>query len=233
MSIRLYQTECPNCRSKGKDKHKDNLAVYDDGHTYCFSCGTYTPGNIISKINKQKQNKYIKNIPEDITKTIKKEAYDWIHKYLDTVPKNFYYSEQEQSLIIILDNSGVWIARYFGTEDKPKWLAYGIGNHTYHIEGITNTNKIVIVEDIISATKVGHITPTLCLFGSIISTEKIAKLLLLGYNEIILWLDPDKHEYMLKRKKELDLICNCKIILSDKDPKEYNYEKINELLISD
>ena len=60
MSIRLYQTECPNCRSKGKDKHKDNLAVYDDGHTYCFSCGTYTPGNIISKINKQKQNKYIK-----------------------------------------------------------------------------------------------------------------------------------------------------------------------------
>ena len=27
---------CPNCGSR------DNLGVYDDGHTYCFGCQTYT-----------------------------------------------------------------------------------------------------------------------------------------------------------------------------------------------
>ena len=32
----LEHTSCPDCGSS------DALAVYDDGHTYCFSCNTYT-----------------------------------------------------------------------------------------------------------------------------------------------------------------------------------------------
>ena len=30
---------CPKCRTKGEDRKGDNLAVYDDGHDYCFKCG--------------------------------------------------------------------------------------------------------------------------------------------------------------------------------------------------
>ena len=34
---------CPVCRLSGRDKHGDNMAIYTDGHGYCFSCGTYFP----------------------------------------------------------------------------------------------------------------------------------------------------------------------------------------------
>lgn len=33
----VEHTECPSCGSR------DNAGVYDDGHTYCFGCQTYTP----------------------------------------------------------------------------------------------------------------------------------------------------------------------------------------------
>lgn len=34
---------CPSCHSSGRDKHADNLAVYDDGHSFCFRCNHYIP----------------------------------------------------------------------------------------------------------------------------------------------------------------------------------------------
>ena len=34
---------CPVCREKGLDIQGDNLALYDDGHGYCFACRTYFP----------------------------------------------------------------------------------------------------------------------------------------------------------------------------------------------
>jgi twinkle protein len=35
----ISKAPCPSCRSNGEDKTGDNLAVYDDGHGYCFKCG--------------------------------------------------------------------------------------------------------------------------------------------------------------------------------------------------
>ena len=35
----VSHVSCDNCGSK------DNAALYDDGHTYCFGCQTYTPGD--------------------------------------------------------------------------------------------------------------------------------------------------------------------------------------------
>ena len=34
---------CPRCKEKGLDWDNDNLALYDDGHGYCFACGHYEP----------------------------------------------------------------------------------------------------------------------------------------------------------------------------------------------
>ena len=33
---------CPACRKSGRDSTGDNLVLYSDGSTYCFSCGYYT-----------------------------------------------------------------------------------------------------------------------------------------------------------------------------------------------
>lgn len=35
----IHTAPCPKCRDKGEDRSGDNLAVYDDGHSYCYKCG--------------------------------------------------------------------------------------------------------------------------------------------------------------------------------------------------
>src|SRR5258705_2915963 len=41
-SSKLLRFErCPECASRGLDTSGDNLGVYDDGHSYCFSCEYY------------------------------------------------------------------------------------------------------------------------------------------------------------------------------------------------
>ena len=39
MSKYLYHTACPRCRENGRDHKGNNMAVYEDNSTYCFSCG--------------------------------------------------------------------------------------------------------------------------------------------------------------------------------------------------
>ena len=47
-NIVLRKEQCPDCARMGNDTSKDNMAVYSDGQTHCFSCGkhgytTHTP----------------------------------------------------------------------------------------------------------------------------------------------------------------------------------------------
>ncbi len=44
----LYHTPCNNCGSS------DANSVYDDGHSYCFSCNTTTRGNDLTQPAKEK-----------------------------------------------------------------------------------------------------------------------------------------------------------------------------------
>ena len=41
MSKVTKKEQCPACAKRGQDTGQDNLAVYDDGHKYCFSCQYY------------------------------------------------------------------------------------------------------------------------------------------------------------------------------------------------
>ena len=41
-SVVTSRGRCPSCATKGHDRAGDNLANYDDGHSYCFSCGYYS-----------------------------------------------------------------------------------------------------------------------------------------------------------------------------------------------
>ena len=81
--------------------------------------------------------------------------------------------------------------------------------------------------------KVGHTgTPTLTLFGSNISLKRLAAIKLLGYNEVIIWLDWDKKEYAVKAAQQAQSIgLQTRVIHTQLDPKEYNIEEIRELLI--
>ena len=135
MSIVVKQTQCPKCAKLGNDTSKDNLAIYSDGHEYCFSCGYYTSPNKIKvfKESYKEITKYTVYLPEDSTTDYPHKALAWIEQYEltknDLVAHNCVWSERKQRLIFpIYDSSGLlaYQGRYFG-EDKaaPKWLGYG------------------------------------------------------------------------------------------------------------
>lgn len=52
MTELLRREPCPVCREMGRDHKGDNLAVYDDGHSYCYGCGTVFPtskGSVVER----------------------------------------------------------------------------------------------------------------------------------------------------------------------------------------
>ena len=40
----ISKERCPKCAAEGNDRSGDNLAIYSDGHGYCFSCKYHTGG---------------------------------------------------------------------------------------------------------------------------------------------------------------------------------------------
>lgn len=237
----LYKTRCPECAKKGKDRSGDNLGVYSDGHSFCYSCGYANAASLEGKLKKRtKEVAVIPTLPEDIDFKLSHEAVAWLDKYFER--KDFpkcYWSRSERKLYFLFPN-GEYQYRYFGPkEEHPKWVGYGINENLLHIVVPklstalqSNTiSSLVLVEDIISAIKVGHITPTLCLFGSNISLKRLATLKQLGYNKIIIWLDWDKKEYAIDASRLAQSIgFDTQVIHTKLDPKEYNYADIKECI---
>lgn len=42
MGVLVEKVQCPSCAKDGRDRQGNNLAVYEDGSTYCFSCSYST-----------------------------------------------------------------------------------------------------------------------------------------------------------------------------------------------
>ena len=40
----VSRKRCPKCAAQGNDTSGNNLAVYDDGHSYCYACEFYVRG---------------------------------------------------------------------------------------------------------------------------------------------------------------------------------------------
>ena len=57
MSNVINREQCPVCASRGQDSSRDNLAIYDDGHKYCYSCSHDENGKMkkAAKINIQQK----------------------------------------------------------------------------------------------------------------------------------------------------------------------------------
>ena len=49
----LYHTSCSSCGSR------DNVAVYDDGHTYCFGCQAVTRENELTQPQEKETTGFI------------------------------------------------------------------------------------------------------------------------------------------------------------------------------
>lgn len=240
----VKNTTCPQCRSLGNDKTGDNLAVYSDGHSWCWSCGYYVSGNGILRFkSRESTERVVKHevvLPSDSDVCYPSRALEWVGHYdltrNDLLNHNVLWSESYKRLIFpIYGDTGLiaYQGRYFGEEPKkPKWWGVGDLKNTFHILG-KSTSQLVLVEDIVSAIKLSRFTMAMPLFGSHVGVTRFKRLYSLYKDtvEVSIYLDPDKRrEALLEARRGVLCGLKTRVIYSERDPKEESINNLKKIL---
>ena len=245
MSQFLRHDPCPRCRERGDDRSGDNLGVYTD-HSHCFSCGLYIPGDRLENLKSQfhtvelKKNKNDRgNLPDDCTYSLRADSLAWLKKYGITDAEirqhKMLWSPRKELLIFPIFIDGqmqMWQGRYFGSNPEyPKYNTQGFpkGGGVYYIVG--TGERLVLVEDVLSAIKVGRQIAAMPLFTNNLNSRQAIHLSRY-FDHVAIWLDPNMREHSLKLQKRLQLFFkSVRVIYSDYDPKAHSDGDIRRLCI--
>lgn len=241
MTSMVTKTQCPECAKRGKDNHKDNLAIFDSGAVYCFSCG-YRQKQPIKYKPTIETNKII-TLPWDITYKLPNNIVQYLNAFYLTkqeIKENyiFWSNSTERVCFPIFSKDKhllAWQGRYLGEDKtKPKWFSQGNLNEIIHIIKPKRYSNLVLTEDIISAIRVGS-QENFCaspLFGSHINIKKLYRYnFAVRPNRIFLWLDKDKEKESHKfTQTARQMGLPCVTIVTDRDPKIYTQIEIKKIL---
>ena len=242
MSKFLYHEPCPACGSK------DNLAVYDDGHKYCFGCHWQEQG-LISLRNvfkssleaagaPQARSSYPSDAQSDF---IRLDALQWLLKSHITQEQrqqwNIQWSPNRQMLCwpitAFVSNARLgWQGRCFAPDAKTKTVIYGSihDNVCVLAQQWPLPNTVVMVEDYISAIRVSTYYPCVPLFGCN-STIRDLETLFSHFDKLVVWLDSDKLDNARKIAQKASLIgFDARVCYTELDPKAYSNEDIKNYL---
>jgi len=177
-----------------------------------------------------------KHYPSDFTQEISKEGMIWLLKYGITPEEITRYGigwSANRGRVILpvyyLDNDkelAMWQERAVSTEQHPKYKTYVMAKEgvSPNLE-IINGTSVVLVEDMLSAIKVGREYSAICLHGSHVSQSIYKKIV--KYDNVFIWLDPDKYIEACGFAKAMAARGHkVYVIKSQKDPKDYNNEDI-------
>ena len=241
----------PSC-SEGKNKA---LAIAKTGQGWVWHChrceqhGFKSAENLSPqrtmdwiKSAKEKPQVYKRDIklPEDFTVTIPLKGKAWLYGKGITDEQikryNFGYSSHYDRVIlpvyehIIAKKLIFWEGRYLGTPDRdhPKYMKVSESNRKdiYFIADGNKSETVVLVEDILSAVRVGEVTDCYAMLYAFVPDIVVWTLSKL-YKNIIIWLDPDKQSDMVDyvlRYRSFGL--NVHIMISALDPKCYTAGEI-------
>lgn len=240
----VHHEACPRCGSR------DNLARYDDGGGWCFGCHLHIKADRIPSSFKNEdcgvnEEKRSQPLPDDINHEYSQECIEWLSSFHVDVPtairNGLVWSPSYQQLIYQLGNC--WQARNFNPERKAKRKNYTSGdvNECLFIyqsgeamagvgEELHGTVPLVIVEDPLSALRIGSLCPSLPLLGSHLAKSRLIAIAGL-YSSLVVWLDSDK---MKEAQGIADagrlLGLSTRVIWTELDPKCYTDEQIKEYL---
>ena len=224
---------CPKCATMGKDTRGDNLAIYNDGHSYCFGCGYYRSGTVPyfsdneASLSLESKGVYL---PKECSTDYTMDELNWISQYElnrnDLLKYNILHCDKGLLFPIFDDGLLGYQIRTF-KEGWPKW--FGKGNFKDIFNILPGIKTLVLTEDIVSAIKVnkgGH--ASMPVYGSTVK-NRFERLYKIGYRDVIIWLDPDMHTKVIKEIRYAHGI-NTRVIFSSKDPKDYNLNEIRGML---
>lgn len=240
----VKHTPCPKCRSR------DNLAVYSDGHEFCFGCGYFKPSlKSLEALKEKLQNEgdttnvgLSLSLPVGVSSDLPLHVQAWLKKYgiTDSEIKHYRlcYNPKTESLVFPIwsgDRSDIlvfWQERYFGKKfGVPKYITYG--GKDFELGIISNKytkDRLVLVEDFISAIKVARFCTAAPLLGSSISARTL-KWTCERFKCLRIWLDMDKASKSLREASRASgLIPDVGSILTRYDPKDYSSDEIKKIL---
>jgi len=247
----VQRTICPKCRENGGDSRGDNLHLYDDGGYHCFACGYHRGSKFYNPV-KEDYHHGSTVLPSDFSKDVPAVAWKWLLQYglpMDYWRPHIGYSEKDSRLVFTAGDPVCFsIGRYIengngsaslrrrgepSLERTPaKWFVWGDSHQTAVCYGEQdNGRKVVIVEDIISAHKVGRAEIAVPIFGTVVHPCHYNLLKHIGL-PIVLWLDQDQGPYIRKKAAQISIYTGLpvEIVSTRKDPKEIPVETIRELL---
>jgi len=183
-------------------------------------------------------------LPDDFTNEIPIKGLAWLYQYgitdKEMSDNNMGYSQYYNRLIMPVYWNGdlvYWQGRNLGeiTRENPKYynvkefgradLYFFVRTGGLGLKSFFRTDSVIVVEDIISAIKVGRYNDTVSLLSAHVTDDLIIRLSKV-YGKIMLWLDPDKRIEMMKwvqRYKGLGY--DIGYVRSSRDPKYYNQLK--------
>lgn len=240
----LKYEPCPKCVEKGKDSRGDNLGVYSDGSKHCYACAFHVfPDSGDRWRNKQDDHKTLNIVkgllPGDYVKEVPSHAWEWLLKF--GIPADYWrdkigYSEIRERLIFRIGDPirfsiGRWTPIDYPNEPVRKWHVFGDSHQVACPVG--DGNILVLVEDIISAHKVGHVGHALPLFGTKLYPAHIQYIKQIG-KPVLLWLDKDQEGTLHSKASNIEVLTGmpCAVLTTDKDPKELSYESISNHIYS-
>ena len=121
---------------------------------------------------------------------------------------------------------------YIKGDPVPKSISYwgrysGTKLHYVNSQG---GREVVLVEDILSAMKVGRYAPCVALLGTNISDEIILALKK-NYDSIVIALDEDATDRAWYFKKKYGLVMPIKVAPLQRDPKDMSEQEIKEIIL--
>jgi hypothetical protein len=228
----LRYEPCPRCVAAGRDRRGDNLATYSDGGYHCFSCGLHR-GARLPWVEKQKEEVNDPTmLPPDFTREVPTEAWKWLLQY--GLSWKYWspfvgWSEKYSRLVFTVGNPIQFsIGRLIGKEDKRKWFVWGNSHDKAHVIGDDfKSGPVVLVEDIVSAHKVGQVATCIPVFGTRVFAGIVLALRHLG-QPVIMWLDEDQRGAATGRATWLSLMTGLPVqyVFTKRDPKELSLEVI-------
>jgi hypothetical protein len=231
----IEMEECPSCHIPGSKK---TFAKYTDGHGYCFYCSHYESGHILTVLERKSDEPETIKLPYDAQNEIPVKCLIWLAQYeisrQELLSHGIMYSESKDFLVFPYYGDDkqlvAWQGRDFKPNPKSKWYSKGPLEDVYKFCG-DRSNRCVVVEDIVSAIKVGRFCQAMPIFGTNCKSRRLASLKLLGIDELIVWLDPDAAFKAFSITQEAKYYgIKSRMISALKDPKEHLNSEIKNIL---
>ena len=237
----------------------DAMCEYTDNF-FCFSCNGYEHKTKRARrrtnpvMSKREVLDGVVRLPDSATKDLPAPALAWLYKryftkalinkytilwaaefvawsnklsnYIDLGPRLIFTNYTESRLVS-------YDARSLDPKQAPKYLSYGNRQALFWSVAPKVSSILVIVEDSLSAMRVGEIAPAVALRGTIVDESMITEITKKEqYTKYIVWMDKDRPGRKATRKlvTKLKWFNPVVEIFTVEDPKFLSVKAITEIL---